>query len=63
MGKLNIMGVKEIAERINRDREFVYVLHQRGKLPPHDDEIGGRKVWSTSTIERWVKAEHAAGRI
>ena len=62
---LDIMGINEIAERINRDATFVYVLHQRGKLPRHDATIGdGRtKVWRRSTIEKWCADEHEAGRL
>ena len=54
MTTLEVMGVTEIAERLERDTGYVSVLIQRGKLPRPDAIVGGRKVWRRSTIENWI---------
>ena len=56
MTTLEVMGVTEIAERLERDTGYVSVLIQRGKLPRPDATVGdGRtKVWRRSTIEKWI---------
>ena len=57
MGQL--MGIREIADRLGKTRKSVASLHHRGKLPPHDDTIGGgrTKVWNKDTIEEWIQKE------
>ena len=55
----DLMGIQEIADRLDTTREDVYMKHHRGKLPPHDETInGGRtKIWNKDTIERWIEEE------
>jgi len=55
----DLMGIKEIADTLGKTTEQVSMMHHRGKLPPHDDEInGGRtKIWDKATIEQWIEEE------
>lgn len=57
----DIVGTKEIAERICQDGERVdqvetrvRVWNTRGKLPPREWTIGGRPAWRWSELVRRV---------
>ena len=55
----DLMGLTEIATLLDKTPEDVWMMHHRGKLPKHDDAIGGGriKIWKRSTIERWIQEE------
>lgn len=52
------LGMKEIAALLDVQETTVHRWQQRGKLPPEDGDLSGRKGWWRETILAW----DAAGR-
>jgi hypothetical protein len=50
-----IVGVADIADRLNANRATVDAWRHRGLLPEPDWTIGGRPAWKWSKVEKWAK--------
>jgi len=52
MPPLDIVGIKEIAERTGKPESLIRTWVSRGKLPPRDFTIGGRPAWRWFELKR-----------
>jgi predicted DNA-binding transcriptional regulator AlpA len=52
----NIVGQKEIADRLQVAPNTVYQWAKRGLLPPVEGTVGGDPAWHWSTIEAWAQS-------
>jgi hypothetical protein len=56
MSGLDIVGVKEIAERLGVKPQTAAAWRHRGLLPPAEGTVSGAPAWQWQTIERWAIA-------
>lgn len=63
MAPLDIVGLKEIAERLGRKQQTAAAWRYRGLLPPEEGTVSGAPAWSWSTIERWARETRRLGGI
>ena len=56
MVSLDIVGLKEIAERLSVKQQTAAAWRYRGLLPPQEGTVSGAPAWSWPTIEGWARA-------
>ena len=54
--RLDLVGLSEVADRLNVARATVDQWRHRDVLPEADWNLGGGPVWLWSTIESWADA-------
>lgn len=52
----NIVGLTEIAERLDVNQNTPDVWRSRGVLPPPEAIVSGTPLWDWTTIEEWARA-------
>ena len=50
----DIVGIKEIAERLGRKPQTAALWRHRGLLPPEEGIVSGAPAWHWGTIARWA---------
>jgi hypothetical protein len=55
--ELDIVGIKEIAERLRRKPQTVALWRHQNRLPEPDGTVSGAPAWHWGTIANWA-AEH-----
>ena len=60
---LDIVGLKEIAERLGKKQQTAAAWRYRGLLPPEEGTVSGAPAWSWATIERWARATGRLGAV
>ncbi len=55
VAKLDLVGVREIAERLGVPRGTVAIWRHRAQMPEPEWTISGGPVWRWTTIERWAR--------
>jgi hypothetical protein len=55
MSALDIVGLKEIAERLGKKQQTAAAWRYRGLLPPEEGTVSGAPAWNWATIERWAR--------
>lgn len=60
MSTIDIVGIKEIAERLGVKPQTAAAWRVRGLLPPEEGTVSGSPAWSWATIQRWA---HETGRL
>jgi hypothetical protein len=55
MANLDLVGVKEIAERLGVPRGTVSIWKLRGLMPLPEVELGSGPVWRWSKISKWAR--------
>lgn len=50
----DIVGIKEIAERLGRKPQTAALWRHRGLLPPEEGIVSGAPAWHWATIARWA---------
>ena len=63
MEPLDIVGLKEIAERLGKKQQTAAAWRYRGLLPPEEGTVSGAPAWSWATIERWAKETGRLGGV
>jgi hypothetical protein len=61
--ELDIVGVKEIAERLGVKQQTAAAWRHRGLLPPPEGTVSGAPAWRWQTIEEWATATGRLGGI
>lgn len=54
MSELDIVGLKEIAERLGVKQQTAAAWRHRGLLPPPEGRVSGAPAWQWQTIEAWA---------
>lgn len=54
METLDIVGLKEIAERLGVKQQTAAAWNYRQLLPAHEGTVSGMPAWRWATIERWA---------
>jgi hypothetical protein len=54
MQQIDIVGVKEMAERLGVKQQTAAAWRHRGLLPPPEGTVSGAPAWTWATIERWA---------
>lgn len=54
MAPLDIVGLKEIAERLNVKQQTAAAWKHRNLLPPPEGTVSGAPAWRWETIENWA---------
>lgn len=52
----DIVGIKEIAERLGRKPQTAALWRHRGLLPPEEGVVSGAPAWHWKTIAEWAAA-------
>lgn len=52
--RLDIVGLKEIAERLGVKQQTAAAWRHRGLLPPEEGTVSGAPAWRWETIEQWA---------
>jgi hypothetical protein len=60
---LDIVGLKEIAERLGVKQQTAAAWRHRGVLPPPEGTVSGAPAWQWQTIEQWAKATGRLGGV
>jgi len=60
---LDIVGLKEIAERLGVKQQTAAAWRHRGVLPPPEGTVSGAPAWQWKTIEQWAAATGRLGGI
>lgn len=60
---LDIVGLKEIAERLGVKQQTAAAWRYRGVLPPEEGTVSGMPAWTWGTIERWAKETGRLGGV
>jgi len=60
---LDIVGLKEIAERLGVKQQTAAAWRHRGVLPPPEGTVSGAPAWQWQTIEQWAAATGRLGGI
>jgi hypothetical protein len=63
MVSLDIVGLKEIAERLGVKQQTAAAWRYRGLLPPEEGTVSGAPAWTWATIESWAKATGRLGGV
>jgi hypothetical protein len=63
MASLDIVGLKEIAERLGVKQQTAAAWRYRGLLPPEEGTVSGAPAWTWATIEGWAKATGRLGGV
>lgn len=63
MPELDIVGLKEIAERLGVKQQTAAAWRHRGLLPPPEGTVSGAPAWQWRTIEAWAAATGRLGGI
>lgn len=53
---LDVVGLKEVAQRLGVEERTASMWKWRGLLPPADGIVSGLPVWRWSTIRKWATA-------
>jgi len=61
MVSLDIVGLKEIAERLGVKQQTAAAWRYRGLLPPEEGTVSGSPAWTWATIEAWATATGRLG--
>jgi len=56
----HLMGAAEIGSRLSVSRQRVQQLTSRRDFPEPIAILGGRKVWQTEDVERWIQEHRPA---
>jgi hypothetical protein len=59
----DIVGIKEIAERLNVRQQTAAQWRHRGILPEPEGTVSGAPAWRWVTIERWARATGRVGGV
>ncbi len=60
---LDIVGLKEIAERLGVKQQTAAAWRYRGLLPPEEGTVSGAPAWTWATIDGWATATGRLGGI
>jgi hypothetical protein len=63
MATLDIVGLKEIAERLGVKQQTAATWRWRNLLPPEEGTVSGAPAWSWTTIERWARETGRLGGV
>jgi hypothetical protein len=63
MVSLDIVGLKEIAERLGVKQQTAAAWRYRSLLPPQEGTVSGAPAWTWGTIERWARATGRLGGV
>lgn len=63
MSFLDIVGVKEIAERLGVRPQTAATWRVRNLLPPEEGTVSGAPAWNWSTIENWARQTGRLGGV
>lgn len=63
MDALDIVGLKEIAERLNVKQQTAAAWRHRGLLPEAEGTVSGMPAWRWSTIAYWAASTGRAGAV
>jgi hypothetical protein len=63
MVALDIVGLKEIAQRLGVKQQTAAAWRYRGLLPPEEGTVSGAPAWTWATIEGWAKATGRLGGV
>jgi hypothetical protein len=55
MEAMDIVGIKEIAERLGVKQQTAAAWRHRGLLPDQEGTVSGAPAWSWGTIEHWAR--------
>lgn len=55
LAALDLVGLQEIADRLNTKRNTPNVWRQRNQFPPPDLELAMGPLWKWSTVETWAR--------
>ena len=61
MVSLDIVGLKEIAERLGVKQQTAAAWRYRGLLPPEEGTVSGAPAWTWATIEAWARTTGRLG--
>jgi predicted DNA-binding transcriptional regulator AlpA len=61
--ELDIVGLKEMAERLGVKQQTAAAWRHRGLLPPSEGTVSGAPAWQWSTIEAWATATGRLGGV
>jgi len=56
--RARLVGITEIAERLEVSKGTVHKWRHRNLLPPADYHLAGGPVWEWATIEAWARDTH-----
>jgi hypothetical protein len=60
---VDIVGLKEIAQRLGKKQQTAAAWRYRGLLPPEEGTVSGAPAWSWATIERWARETGRLGGV
>lgn len=60
---MDIVGLKEIAERLGKKQQTAAAWRYRGLLPPEEGTVSGAPAWTWATIERWARETGRLGGV
>jgi hypothetical protein len=60
---IDIVGLKEIAERLGKKQQTAAAWRYRGLLPPEEGTVSGAPAWRWETIEQWARATGRLGGV
>jgi len=63
MVSLDIVGLKELAERLGVKQQTAAAWRYRGLLPPEEGTVSGAPAWTWATVEGWAKATGRLGGV
>src|SRR5690349_20262217 len=63
MSAIDIVGLKEIAERLGKKPQTAAAWRYRGLLPPEEGTVSGAPAWTWATIERWARETGRLGGV
>ena len=63
MTALDIVGIKEIAERLGVKPQTAATWRVRNLLPPEEGTVSGAPAWNWSTIEQWARQTGRLGGV
>lgn len=60
---IDIVGIKEIAERLGVKQQTAAAWRYRELLPPEEGTVSGSPAWTWATIEEWARATGRLGGV
>ena len=60
-----LLNWRQIAERINRSRSWIFQAAREGRFPPPLDcpDLPGRALWEETSVQSWLEQQVAAARV